>query len=76
MCKISSKDVTLHHANGDTDFNPLFFLSSVSHILTPAAGAYPVSTETSPVTGANIATCAHRMPATALSRRDGSTPPR
>lgn len=42
----------------------------------PAPGAYPVSMETSPVTGANIATCARRMPATAPSRRDESTPRR
>ncbi|KAI4824515.1 hypothetical protein KUCAC02_013019, partial [Chaenocephalus aceratus] len=36
--------------------------------------ASPALTETFPVTGANIATCAHRTPATALSRRDESTP--
>lgn len=54
-------------------FAPSFF-SPPPLTFPPALGAYPVLTETSPVTGANIATCAHRMPATAPSRRDESTP--
>lgn len=39
----------------------------------PTADAYPVLMETSPVTGANIGTCARRMPVTAPSRREEST---
>lgn len=39
----------------------------------PLVGAYPVLMENFPVIGANIGTCAHRMPLTAPSRREEST---
>lgn len=50
---------------------PLFLLCFPT--FSPAAVAYPVLMENIPVIGANIGTCAHRMPLTAPSKRAEST---
>lgn len=54
----------------EINFFPSF--SIVFPAFSSAAGAYPVLMETSPVTGANIGTCAHRVLVIVPSRREES----